>query len=93
MVTRASIEKELRRNGLTGREAAESVETLVSFLARNLGRGEAVELRGFGSFTVTLVKARRRVIGGKEVVTPAHGKVVFRPGEAVRKAAWKHGAA
>jgi nucleoid DNA-binding protein len=89
MITKESVVKELRKSqGMTRQEAAEAVQTVLDFLVKNLSRGEAVELRGFGSFTVRRNPARRCVINGDERTIPAHGRVEFRPGAELKRQVW-----
>lgn len=86
--------EELRRSaGLSRRNAALSANALVAALTRLLSKGEPVELRGLGTFSVSRVAARKTAFrreGGEVVpaVIPSHGRIVFRPAKKLREAVW-----
>ncbi len=62
------------------------VQTILSRLADTLQNGDRIELRGFGSFHLTLHAARnsRNPKTGEKIVTPAKMRVHFRPGTEMR---------
>jgi nucleoid DNA-binding protein len=73
--------------GLSIREARLSADALIDWITESLTAGEAIELRGLGAFTVKAMPAKiDRGSIGKTI--PAHGKVVFKPCEKLRQAAW-----
>jgi integration host factor subunit alpha len=47
------------RVGLSRKETARAVDTLLEIIKDSLGRGEKVKISGFGSFVVTQKHARR----------------------------------
>lgn len=91
--TKASLSRALKKAaGTSYREAAFCVDFLVETLAAEIARGGGAELRGLGSFRVTRTKARSCPSSLSEnKVIPAHGKVTFRPSEALRRAVWDRG--
>jgi integration host factor subunit beta len=91
MVTKAVLAKEIRRkSGVSYGIAASCVDVLISSLARALAEGETVELRGLGTFSVATVAKRKTALPESPVV-PSHGRIVFRPSEKLRGAAWNSG--
>lgn len=68
-------------------KAVEVVEAIFDSMRQALVRGERIELRGFGVFTV---KERKRGVGrnprtGQEVPIPPGRTVRFKPGKALRE--------
>jgi integration host factor subunit alpha len=81
------IEQIMTRNGLTKKQSAESIETLLEIIKTTLESGEDVLISGFGRFCVKQ-KAERRgrnpATGGDMMLAP--GKVVtFRCSGRLRK--------
>ncbi len=76
---KADIVKEVvNRTGITKTKAERAVETVFESMKKALGRGNRIELRGFGVFNV---KPRKTGIGRN----PRTGDVVnILPGKAVR---------
>jgi nucleoid DNA-binding protein len=72
---------------LSYREAAFCVGFLFEVIADGISRGERVELRGLGSFAVKNVAAKKTSFAS----VPAHGRIVFRPCEKLRRAVWDRG--
>ncbi len=62
------------------------VNTILKSLTETLQNGHRIELRGFGSFKLTLLAARnsRNPKTGEKIVTPAKVRVHFRPGTEMR---------
>jgi DNA-binding protein HU-beta len=88
MITKAALAKALKKpTGLSYTTAALCIDVLIEAITEGLARGEAIELRGLGSFAVKARAARKTSINGQMAV-PAHGQVVFRPSEKLRRAAW-----
>ena len=73
--------------GIPLRDASACVDAVFDTLAESLSRGERVELRGFGSFFVKDVKARKSTLAANGNV-PAHRKIVFRPAQKLKLAVW-----
>jgi len=83
------INKSIRIRGIPVRDASACVDAIFNTLAEALVKGEKVEIRGFGTFSVKEVKARKSSItlnGNDEV--PAHGRIVFKPSDKLRRAVW-----
>jgi DNA-binding protein HU-beta len=67
-------------------QAAAAVKTVFETMRQALGRGERIELRGFGVF---MVKNRKRGVGrnpktGVEVAIPPGKTIRFKPGKTLR---------
>ena len=68
---------------ITKQQSERAVETMLDALSRSLQRGERIELRGFGVFSV---RPRKRGIGrnprtGQEVRIPPGRTIRFKPGK------------
>ena len=77
------INEVVNRTGITKTKAEMAVETVFESMKRALGRGERIELRGFGIFNV---RPRKTGIGrnprtGAEVAIPPGKAVRFKPGK------------
>ena len=73
----------VNRTGITKTKAEIAVETVFGSMKKALARGDRIELRGFGVFTV---KPRKTGIGrnprtGQEVSIPPGKAVRFKPGK------------
>ncbi len=80
------IAKELAEGaGMDERRAKESVKAFFEGVAEALEEGEAVNLRGFGSFRPVRIKERRgrNPQTGAAIVTPAHYSAHFSPSRAL----------
>lgn len=90
MVNRASLVAAIRKaTRLSYRDAVQCVDVLVDTLFDSLSRGEHIELRGLGSFSVRKIAARKMVLNLPEsTIVPPHGKVMFRPCQKLREAVW-----
>ena len=53
------VEVIYERVGLSRREAAEAVDSVLEIIKDSLRRGEKVKISGFGNFVVSLKRARR----------------------------------
>ena len=76
----------VNRTGLSQTKAAIAVETVFETMKRSMERGERIELRGFGVFTI---RPRKTGIGrnpktGEEVAIPPGNAVRFKPGKGLR---------
>jgi nucleoid DNA-binding protein len=74
-----------KTTGLSLRDTAACIDSIIETIASAISRGERVELRGLGSFDVRTTAARKTVFTN----VPAHGRVVFRPSQKLRESAWK----
>jgi DNA-binding protein HU-beta len=74
--------------GITKKQAADAVESIIKFLADCLARGERIQLPGFGTFNVSERKARqgRNPTTGAVISIPASKNVRFKPGKELREA-------
>jgi len=63
-----------------------AVKTILDALARNLSRGERIEIRGFGSFSLSFRPARlgRNPKSGERVQVPAKYVPHFKAGKELR---------
>jgi nucleoid DNA-binding protein len=86
VTNRAVLSRELgKAAGLSYREAALCVDILVEAVAK----GGRVGLRGLGSFSVVRAGVKNFPASLSEnKIIPAHGRVVFRPSEKLRRAVW-----
>jgi DNA-binding protein HU-beta len=90
VVTKAVLSRALGKSaGLSHREAALCVDFLVEAVAESVAKGGRVELRGLGSFAVARTAAKNFSASLSEnKIVPAHGRIVFRPSEKLRRAVW-----
>jgi integration host factor subunit beta len=74
---------------LTKSDAELAVNTLIDAMQEALVAGTRIEVRGFGSFSVTHRAARvgRNPRNGESVVVPEKRIIRFKPGKALREAA------
>lgn len=61
--------------------ACKTVDGVLRVIAESLAKGESVNLRGFGAFTVVNKPERilKNIHTGKPVTVPAHKSVRFKP--------------
>ena len=89
-LTRSDLVEELaaRFAHLNQRDAELAVKTLLDALSDALVRGQRIEVRGFGSFTVTHRPPRlgRNPRTGEAVQIPEKRVPHFKPGKALREA-------
>ena len=89
-MTRSDLVEELaaRFGQLTQRDAELAIKTLLDALGEALVQGQRVEVRGFGSFSVTHRAPRmgRNPRSGAAVAIPAKRVPHFKPGKALREA-------
>ncbi len=73
--------------GLTGRDAAEIVNTVFASMQDALLRGDRIEIRGFGSFKVKTYAAYtgRNPRTGDQIAVPAKVAPVFKAGLEMRR--------
>jgi integration host factor subunit alpha len=70
-----------RHGGISNREAARLVEVIFETIKRHLGKGEKVQITGFGTFLVRRKRERRgrNPQTGEEMLIRSRSSVVFRP--------------
>ena len=89
-MTRSDLVEELaaRFSQLTHRDAEYAVKTLLDAVGDALVRGNRIEIRGFGSFSVNHRAPRmgRNPRSGAAVAIPAKRVPHFKPGKALREA-------
>ena len=88
----ALMRKIAKTSGISCREAAVCIDSMISSVTDALANGERIELRGFGSFTVKTVAAKKTALANGTVI-PAHGRIVFRPCQKLRESVWNKGRA
>ncbi len=73
---------------LTHRDAEVAVKTLLEALGDSLVRGHRIEIRGFGSFSIShrLPRMGRNPRTGEAVAIPSKRVPHFKPGKALREA-------
>ena len=89
-MTRSDLVEELaaRFSQLTHRDAEFAVKTLLDAVSDALVRGNRIEIRGFGSFSVNRRSPRmgRNPRSGESVASPEKRVPHFKPGKALREA-------
>ncbi|MEO8300099.1 MAG: integration host factor subunit beta [Burkholderiales bacterium] len=73
---------------LTHRDAEFAVKTMLDAMSDALSRGHRIEIRGFGSFSISRRPPRvgRNPRSGEQVVIPEKLVPHFKPGKALREA-------
>ncbi len=88
-MTRSELVKSLARDNphLYRRDVETIVSTVLGEIEAALARGDRVELRGFGAFTVKERKARigRNPRSGEAVAVPDKRLPFFKPGKRLRE--------
>jgi DNA-binding protein HU-beta len=89
MFTKAILAKQLKKQELSSSHlnGILCIDALFETISDALSKGRRIELRGFGTFFVKKSAARKTAINGNMLI-PEHGKVVFIPCEALRRAVW-----
>ena len=89
-MTRSDLVEELaeRFSQLTHRDAEFAVKTILDAMSDALVRGHRIEIRGFGSFSVSHRPPRigRNPRNGDSVAVPEKRVPHFKPGKALREA-------
>ena len=89
-MTRSDLVEALaeRFGQLTHRDAEFAVKALLEAMSDALARGHRIELRGFGSFTISHRPPRmgRNPRSGEQVAIPEKRVPHFKPGKALREA-------
>ncbi|TAG32722.1 MAG: integration host factor subunit beta [Polaromonas sp.] len=93
-MTKSDLVEQLavRFSQLTHRDAEHAVKTILDALSEALVRGQRVEIRGFGSFSVNRRPPRmgRNPRSGESVAIPEKRVPHFKPGKALREAVDAH---
>ena len=88
-MTRSDLVEELaaRFSQLTHRDAELATKTLLDAMADTLVRGNRIEIRGFGSFSINRRPPRmgRNPRSGESVAIPEKRVTHFKPGKALRE--------
>ncbi|MCS6873859.1 MAG: integration host factor subunit beta [Pyrinomonadaceae bacterium] len=85
MIKADIVDRVAKQTGVSKSKAEEVVDLIFESMKEALARGERIELRGFGVFTV---KPRKRGIGrnprtGQKVPIPEGKTVRFKPGKEI----------
>lgn len=87
-VTRSDLMQILaaKNPALSERQIESSVRVILETIAKSLAKGDRVEIRGFGVFTLHYRKPRtgRNPKSGKKVLVPAKYAPHFKPGKDLR---------
>ncbi len=86
MIKSDIVQQVVNKTGITKINGETAVEAVFESMKRSLGRGERIELRGFGIFDI---RPRKTGIGrnprtGAEVAIPPGKAVRFKPGKGLR---------
>jgi nucleoid DNA-binding protein len=87
-MTKADLARSIaEKHNLTQKEAVNVVDAVLATIIEALARGEKVELRGFGSFTVKNRPARtaRNPKTGDRVYVPPKATPAFKASKALKK--------
>ncbi len=76
-----------RHPQLALRDADDSVKTILDAMAQALSAGQRIEIRGFGSFSLSVRPPRigRNPKSGQQVAVPEKRVPHFKPGKALRE--------
>ena len=87
-MTKADLAAKVAGIGMTQKQAAAAVDTIISAISDSLADGESVRLVGFGTFSVKERKARigRNPRTGAELNIAAKNVPVFSAGKALKDA-------
>ncbi len=87
-MTKADLVAAVAETGLTKKQAAEAVDTVIDAVKGALAKGDKVSLVGFGSFSVRKRKARtgRNPQTGKAIKIKAKNVPVFSAGKGLKDA-------
>ena len=89
MVTKATLAKELRKPGLSYRDASVYLDVLIDAIVDALSKGKSIQLRKLGTFDISITPEKKypSLLSGSKVV-PAHGRIIFRPSKELKQAVW-----
>ncbi len=87
-MTKADLVAKVAETGMAKKQAAAAVDVVIAGVKDALGKGEAVRLVGFGTFSVKKRKARtgRNPRTGKPLKIKAKKVPVFSAGKALKEA-------
>jgi nucleoid DNA-binding protein len=89
MVNKASLMRSVSKTtGLSLRDTAACIDNIIEAINGAISRGERIELRGFGTFTVKHVSIKKYPTSFTQTVVPAHGRIVFKPCQKLRESVW-----
>lgn len=82
------IQTLIRKTGLSKRQAAECLNTLLEEITKALSKGEEITLTGFGKFAVSQRKERMGINPktGERIKIPARKAPVFKAGQTLKDA-------
>jgi DNA-binding protein HU-beta len=85
MVNKASLMRSASKTtGLSLRDSAACIDSIIEAVSNAISSGERIEIRGFGTFEVREIAARKAAFAD----VPAHGRIVFRPCQKLRESVW-----
>lgn len=92
MIKQDLVDRVVSRTGLSQTRAEMAVEAVIETMKRSMERGERIELRGFGVFTI---RPRKTGIGrnpktGEQVAIPPGKAVRFKPGKNLQSISAQH---
>lgn len=87
-MTKADLVAKVAETGMTKKQAAAAVDTVIDSIKAALADGDSVRLVGFGTFSVKERKARvgRNPRTGDEIEIPAKKVPLFSAGKALKDA-------
>ena len=87
-MTKADLAAKVAETGITKKQAAAAVDTIIDSIKGTLAKGESVRLVGFGTFSVKSRKARvgRNPRTGEELKIKAKKVPVFSAGKGLKDA-------
>ena len=88
-MTKQDLARELaQKAGITTFQANADIETLMGILTEAFIKGDNIYLRGFGTFKVTTLKAKkaRNISTGETVMVPERTTVKFIPAKTIKEA-------
>jgi len=89
MINKAALMRSASRTtGLSLRDTAACIDSVVETINDAISRGERIELRGFGTFSVKQVSTKNYPTSFTQKTVPAHGRIVFRPSQRLKKSVW-----
>ena len=91
-LTKAQIvETIMEKSGVTKEGIHFIVDAIFEEIRDALGKGNTVELRGFGTFEIRTRKGRQKARNpktGEIIQINDHGVAVFRPGKELKESTW-----
>jgi integration host factor subunit beta len=85
----ALIQKINKIAGVTLRDASVCIDVIFDAMSEAISRGERIELRGFGSFSIKNVSQKNYPSSfSSQTLIPSHGRIVFRPCQKLRLSVW-----